>query len=43
MGKISKTKYSNCCGAVSDEDTGRCSRCKEHCEMLSEDELILWG
>jgi len=36
---MDRVKYSNCCGAVSDEDSGRCSDCKENCAFLTEDEL----
>lgn len=32
------TDYSNCCGAESDRDQGRCSDCKEGCGFIMQDQ-----
>ena len=31
--------YSNCCGTEMDEDTDICPLCKEHCDILSQEDI----
>lgn len=31
---------SECCGAISNEDIGICSKCGEHCEIMDEPDYI---